>query len=99
MMYHSARSSIAEGPLVTLVNQNVFLVFFQHIFRQKHGVLNWSGLGRDAHNYEDDEGDGEDGEERGEDDVRLSLDLLRGGHLADGRVAEHQHELEAGGEV
>ena len=59
-------------------------------------MLNWSGLGRDAHNYEDDEGDGEDGEERGEDDVRLSLDLLRGGHLADGRVAEHQHELEAG---
>ena len=59
-------------------------------------MLNWSGLGRDTHNYEDDEGDGEDGEERGEDDVRLSLDLLRGGHLADGRVAEHQHELEAG---
>ena len=81
--------------MVTLVNQNVFLVF-QHLFRQKHGVLNWSGLGRDTHNYEDDEGDGEDGEEPGEDDVRLSLDLLRGGHLADGRVAEHQHELEAG---
>ena len=60
-------------------------------------MLNWSGLGRDTHNYEDDEGDGEDGEEPGEDDVRLSLDLLRGGHLADGRVAEHQHELEAGG--
>ena len=45
----------------------------------------------------DDKGKGEYGKERGKDDVRLLLNLLRSRHLANCGVAQHQDELETEG--